>query len=156
MRLRPAAPPIVEAPEPAPAPVRVEAPRPVPYRPQLPPAEPQRFELPPPGQMRQSISLKSHLTGLQQVVWLQRSNGRDDVLIEVTPGTRYDPGLVTTLALEPIVLQIAGGLHARDFERVATWATANRDLIDLFWDSQIDNFEDIMSRVKKVPAPGWR
>ncbi len=156
LRLRPAAPPIVEAPEPAPAPVRVEAPRPVPYRPQLPPAEPQRFELPPPGQMRQSISLKSHLTGLQQVVWLQRSNGRDDVLIEVTPGTRYDPGLVTTLALEPIVLQIAGGLHARDFERVATWATANRDLIDLFWDSQIDNFEDIMSRVKKVPAPGWR
>ena len=64
--------------------------------------------------------------------------------------------LATVLALEPIVLQIAGGLHARDFERVATWATANRDLIDLFWDGQIDGFEDIMSRVKKVPAPGWR
>ena len=132
--------------------MRVEAPRLVPPRP-----EPPRFELPPPGQpLRQSISLKSHLTGLQQVVWLQRANGRDDVVIEVTPGSRYDPGLATVLALEPIVLQIAGGLHARDFERVATWATANRDLIDLFWDSLIDNFEDIMSRVKKVPAPGWR
>lgn len=156
LRLRPATPPVIASPEPPPPPVRVEAPRPVPYRPQLPPAEPQQFELPPPGQMRQSISLKSHLTGLQQVVWLQRSNGRDDVLIEVTPGTRYDPGLVTTLALEPIVLQIAGGLHARDFERVATWATVNRDLIDLFWDGEIDGFDDIMSRVKKVPAPGWR
>ena len=158
LRLRPPAPPpVVDAPEPTPPPVRVEPPRPVPYRPQMPPAEPQRFELPPPGQpMRQSISLKSHLTGLQQVVWLHRSNGRDNVLIEVTPGTRYDPAVITTLALEPIVLQIAGGLHARDFERVATWATANRDLIDLFWDSKIDNFEDIMSRVKRVPAPGWR
>ena len=165
LRLRPAAPPPVRVPEalptepepPPPAPVRAEPPRPAPPRPEPPRPEPPRFELPPPGQpLRQSISLKSHLTGLQQVVWLQRANGRDDVVIEVTPGSRYDPGLATVLALEPIVLQIAGGLHARDFERVATWATANRDLIDLFWDSLIDNFEDIMSRVKKVPAPGWR
>ena len=32
------------------------------------------------------MSLKSYLTGLPQVVWLQRANGRDNVLIEVTPG----------------------------------------------------------------------
>ena len=113
--------------------------------------------MPPPGHpLRQTISLKSHLTGLAQVVWLQRASGRDNIVIEVTPGGRYDPALATVLALEPIVLQIAGGLHARDFERVATWATANRDLIDDFWDSQIDAFEEIMARVKKVPAPGWR
>src|SRR5690606_4833778 len=108
-----------------------------------------------PGQtLRPTISLKSHITGLQQVVWLQRANGRDNVVIEVTPGSRYDPAVVTVLALEPIVLQVAGGLHGRDFERVATWATANRDLIDAFWDGLVDGFDDIMSRVKKVPAPG--
>lgn len=110
-----------------------------------------------PGQpLRPSISLKTHLTGLTQVIWLQRANGRDTILLEVTPGSRYDPAQVTVLALEPIVLQIAGGLHARDFERVATWATANRDLIDDFWDSLVDDFEEITARVKKVPAPGWR
>jgi len=131
-------------------------PRRVPVYRQPPPPEP-LLSMPPPGQpLRQTISLKSHVTGLAQVVWLQRSNGRDGIVIEVTPGGRYDPALVTVLALEPIVLQIAGGLHAREFERVATWATANRDLIDAFWEDQIDSFEDIMSRVKKVPAPGWR
>jgi len=155
---------------PRPEPIRAERPsaeepRPEPPRPEPVRAAPLRFERsfpePPrpeprdPDQpLRPTISLKSHITGLQQVVWLQRANGRDNVVIEITPGSRYDPGLVTVLALEPIVLQVAGGLHARDFERVATWATANRDLIDLFWDGDIDGFDDIMSRVRKVPAPG--
>jgi len=143
----------------------VDEPRPEPPHPEPVRAAPPRFDRsfpePPrpeprdPDQpLRPTISLKSHITGLQQVVWLQRANGRDNVVIEITPGSRYDPTLVTVLALEPIVLQVAGGLHARDFERVATWATANRDLIDLFWDGEIDGFDDIMSRVRKVPAPG--
>lgn len=106
------------------------------------------------GQARQTISLRSHLTGLQQVVWLHRAQGRDNVVIEVTPGTRYDPAVITVLTLEPIVLQVAGGLHARDFERVSSWATANRDLIDAFWEGEIDNIEDILARVRKVPAQG--
>ena len=105
---------------------------------------------------RQSVSLKSHLTGLPQVVWLQRANGRETVVIEVTPGGRYDPDAATIIALEPVALQVAGGLYARDFERVAAWAAANRDLIDDWWDSRLDAFEDVVSRVKKVPAPAWR
>ncbi|MCX7375202.1 MAG: replication protein RepA [Alphaproteobacteria bacterium] len=106
------------------------------------------------GPARQTVSLRSHLTGLQQVVWLHRAQGRDNVVIEVTPGTRYDPAVITVLTLEPIVLQVAGGLHARDFERVSSWATANRDLIDAFWEGEIDNIEDILARVRKVPAQG--
>ena len=105
---------------------------------------------------RQTVSLKSHLTGLPQVVWLQRANGRDNVVIEVTPGGRYDPEVSTVIALEPVALQVAGGLYARDFERVAAWAAANRDLIDDWWDSRLDDFEEVASRVKKVPAPAWR
>jgi len=140
--------------QPRPDQLRPEQPRPEQPRPEHPRFEPR--EPPVPGQpMRQTISLKSHITGLQQVVWLQRAQGRDNVLIEVTPGSRYDPNLVTVLALEPIVLQIAGGLHARDFERVSTWATANRDLIDAFWDSEIDSFDEIISRVRKVPVTGF-
>ena len=105
---------------------------------------------------RQTVSLKSHLTGLPQVVWLQRANGRDNVVIEVTPGGRYDPDSCTVIALEPVALQVAGGLYQRDFDRVAAWAAANRDLIDDWWDSRLDEFEEVASRVKKVPAPAWR
>jgi len=106
--------------------------------------------------MRQTISLKSHLTGLPQVIWLGRANGRDNVVIEVTPGGRYDPETTTVIALEPVALQVVGGLYTRDFERVAAWAAANRDLIDDWWDSRLQDFEEVASRVKKVPAPAWR
>jgi hypothetical protein len=105
---------------------------------------------------RQTISLRSNLTGLPQVVWLGRSNGRETVVIEVTPGGRYDPENCTVIALEPVALQVVGGLYARDFERVAAWAAANRDLIDDWWESRLEQFEDVVSRVKKVPAPAWR
>jgi hypothetical protein len=105
---------------------------------------------------RPTMSLKSHLTGLSQVIWLQRAAGRDNLVIEVTPGGRYDPDNVTVLALEPMILQIAGGLNAREFERVSAWANANRDLIDDFWDGSQESFEEITGRVKKVPPPGWR
>ena len=106
--------------------------------------------------VRQTLSLRSHLTGLQQVIWLQRAQGRDILVIEVTPGGRYDSDSVTVIALEPVTLQVSGGLYTRDFERVAAWATANRDLIEDWWDGRIDSFEDAASRVRKVPAPGWR
>ena len=135
------------APEPVPVPVAAPEPAPAPA-----PVPVERSR----PSMRQTISLKSHLTGLPQVVWLQRANGRDNVIIEITPGGRYDPDTSTVIVLEPVALQVAGGLYTRDFERVAAWAAANRDLIDDWWDSSIDDFEEVASRVKKVPAPAWR
>ena len=95
-------------------------------------------------------------TGLTQVIWLRKGQGQDDLIIEVTPGYRYDADNVTQLALEPIVVQISGGLYQRDFERVSAWAMANRDLIDDVWDGTVTSLEDVNERVKKVPAPGWR
>lgn len=102
------------------------------------------------------ISLKSHLTGLQQVVWLLRGGDGDEVTIEVTPGSRYDPQNVTVLALEPIIVQISGGLYTRDFERMAAWVNSNRDLIDDVWYEDVELDDEILARVKKVPPPGWR
>lgn len=161
--------PVAAAPEPpppqplpapvviAPAPAPVLTPMPTPPAPAAPAASPEaeptdRFQ----RRAGRILALKSYLTGLQQVVWLQRANGRDDPLVEVTPGSRYDPALVTVLALEPVVVQIAGGLYQRDFERVSAWTMANRDLIDSFWFDEIDDIDAILARVKKVPAPGWR
>jgi hypothetical protein len=150
--------PAPRAPEPAaaaePAPEPIEPPPELTLEEELEsaaePGEPSRRVL------RQSVSLKPHLTGLPQVVWLQRANGRDTVVIEVTPGGRYDADQSTVIALEPVALQVWGGLYARDFERVAAWAAANRDLIDDWWDSRVNEFEEVVQRVKKVPAPAWR
>jgi len=144
-------------PRPVPPPTPVPTPMPTPAPTQAP--EPV-YEEPDygrgPREPVQMMALKSHLTGLQQVIWLQRSYGRDDPLVEITPGGRYDPSTVTVLALEPVVVQIAGGLYQRDFERVSAWTMANRDLIDEYWYEEIDDPEEIAAKVKKVPAPGWR
>ncbi len=145
----------VPLPPPAPTPVPVPVPTPAPVQPVAPQPMPEPAPRAPRGPAN-SIALRSHLTGLQQVVWLQRAMGRDDPLVEITPGSRYDPALVTVLALEPVVVQITGGLYQRDFERVSAWTMANRDLIDAFWYSEIDDAEEIAAKVKKVPAPGWR
>jgi len=102
------------------------------------------------------ICLPRDATGLSQCIWLRRGHGSDQVLVGVTPGTRFDPEKLTVLAVEPMILQVSGGLHQGDFDRVSAWIMANRDLVDDFWDDRISSFSEINERVRKAPAPGWR
>ncbi|MDB5414044.1 MAG: hypothetical protein JWR10_2379 [Rubritepida sp.] len=103
-----------------------------------------------------SICLPRHLTGLPQGIWLRRGHGADNALVGVTPGTRFEPDRLTVLAVEPMIVQVSGGLYQQDFERVSAWVMANRDLIDEFWEDRIDSYEEVSRRVRKAPAPGWR
>jgi hypothetical protein len=103
-----------------------------------------------------SVSLPKHLTGLAQVIWLRRGHGEENVLVGVTPGPRFETERLTVLAVEPMVLQVSGGLNEKDFERVATWLMTNRDVIDDFWEDRITSLAELNCRVRKAPAPGWR
>ncbi|MCR0980916.1 replication initiation protein [Roseomonas populi] len=102
------------------------------------------------------IRLRSHLTGLPQVVWLRRGHGDENILVGVTPGTRMDTDRLTILMVEPIVMQVSGGLGQNDFDRVSAWVMANRDLIDEFWEGSIVSAEEVNRRVRKAPGPTWR
>ena len=102
------------------------------------------------------IRLRSHLTGLPQVVWLRRGHGDENILVGITPGTRMDTDRLTVLMVEPIVMQVSGGLGQNDFDRVSAWVMANRDLIDEFWEGTIASAEEVNSRVRKAPGPTWR
>ena len=103
-----------------------------------------------------SVSLPKHMTGLAQVIWLRRGNGEENVLVGVTPGPRFEAERLTVLAVEPMVLQVSGGLNEKDFERVAPWVMTNRDVIDDFWEGLITSMAELSSRVRKAPAQGWR
>ena len=103
-----------------------------------------------------NISVPGHLTGLAQVIWLRRGHGAEKVLVGVTPGLRFDAERLTVLAVEPMVIQVSGGLNEKDYERVSAWVMTNRDVIDEFWEGQITSFAEIYRRVRKAPAPGWR
>ncbi|PZW40849.1 RepA protein [Humitalea rosea] len=159
-----AARPVAPAPIQAPAPQAPARPAPRPAARPVPAARPQpTVAAPPPeppapatGADFDSVSLRSELTGLPQVIWLRRGHGQPIVLIGVTPNARFDPERLTLLALEPIVMQVSGGLFQSDFDRVAAWAMVNRDLIDDVWEGQLDSPEAVMARVRKTPAPGWR
>jgi hypothetical protein len=103
-----------------------------------------------------SISLPGHLTGLTLMIWLRRGHGEESVVVGVTPGPRFEAERLTVLAVEPMVLQVSGGLNDKDFERVSAWVMSNRDVIDEFWEGQITSFAEINQRVRKAPAQGWR
>ena len=151
------APPAEAPPPPRPAPSPVPPPQPQPHRqPRAPAPAPEPAE--PAGEpiTQDSICLPRQATGLSHGLWLRRGHGEDRVLIGVTPGMRLEPDRLTVLAVEPMVIQVSGGLYQEDFERVSAWITANRDLIDDFWEGRIATFDEINRRVKKAPAPGWR
>lgn len=146
-----------ELPPPLPSttPVRGGQPKPLPgIRPQ--PASRAAVSVAAAPERLQTISLRSNLTGLPQVVWLRRADGDRHIVIGVTPGADLDKDRLTILALEPIVLQVSGGVPEKLFERISAWVMANRDLIDEFWDGRIDTADEVFRRVRKAPAVGWR
>jgi hypothetical protein len=153
----PAAAPSPEQREPRPEPAAALPPADVAPRPE-PVSRPEPAPRPERGAPRpvDTVSLRSQLTGLQGVVWLRRGHGDEPPVIGVTPGTRFEPERLTTLLLEPLIMQVTGGLPQKEFDAVSAWAMANRDLIDLVWEGRAGSFEEIAGRVKKVPAPGWR
>jgi len=158
--------PVITAPAPAAEPVEPSAspqvaPQPMPAPAELLPTpgaspSPAASDLPTRPIATEMISLRQHATGLNQVVWLRRSDGRDHALVGVTPGGNFDPDRLTVLAVEPMVLQISGGLSPRDLERVTAWVIVNRDLIDDFWDGLITSYDEVGQRLRRVPAPGVR
>lgn len=109
-----------------------------------------------PTPVPETVSLRSELTGLPQVIWLRRGYGADSALVGVTPGERFDADRLTLLAVEPLVVQVSGGLHAADFDTISAWILVNRDLIDDIWAGQIGSLEEISRRLRKAPPPAWR
>jgi hypothetical protein len=104
----------------------------------------------------QPIGLRSCLTGLPGMIWLRRGQGDEPPVVAVTPGTRFEPDRMTLLTLEPLVLQISGGLQQAEYTRVSAWIMANRDLIDLVWEGEISTLDQATARVRKAPASDWR
>jgi hypothetical protein len=109
-----------------------------------------------PAPVPETVSLRSELTGLPQVIWLRRGYGVDSALVGVTPSARFDADHLTLLAVEPLVMQVSGGLPTSEFDQISAWILINRDLIDDIWAGQVRSLEEISQRVRKAPPPGWR
>ena len=108
-----------------------------------------------PAPIPETVSLRPALTGLPQVIWLRRGYGVDSPLVGVTPGARFDADRLTLLAVEPLVVLVSGGLPKSDFDQIAAWITANRDLIDEIWSGHITSFDEINRLVRKAPPQAW-
>ncbi|KAA2213431.1 replication initiation protein [Teichococcus oryzae] len=160
----PAAPAAPPAPSPSLSPAPTPAAAPAAAPPPPPPAAPAGRATPPaadgaasqPRRLGDNVSLRQSLTGLPVVVWLRRGTGAEPPVIGVTPGPRMEQDRLTVLLLEPMLMQVSGGLNQREFDLVSSWVAINRDLIDQFWEGALDSFEAVASRVRKAPATNWR
>jgi hypothetical protein len=103
-----------------------------------------------------TIGLRQSLTGLPGVIWLRQGSGDEPLVIGVTPGSRFEPDRMTLLMLEPLVMQVSGGLYEAEFTRVADWIMANRGLIDQVWAGEIGTLEQASGQVREAPALLWR
>jgi hypothetical protein len=90
------------------------------------------------------------------VVWLRQGSDDEPQVIGITPGSRFEPERMTLLMLEPLVMQVSGGLYEAEFTRVADWIGVNRALIDQVWAGEISTLEQASDLVRKAPAPLWR
>jgi hypothetical protein len=134
-----------------------QVPRPEPKpTPALPPARGSRAAVPPSPAPPQPIGLRQALTGLPGVVWLRQGSDDEPLVIGVTPGSRFEPERMTLLMLEPLVMQVSGGLYEAEFTRVADWIGVNRGLIDQVWAGEISTLEQASGQVRKAPASLWR
>ena len=88
-------------------------------------------------------------------VWLRRGDRGELMAIEVTPGAEYDLRRRAVVALEPILLQVAGQLHPRELDRVAAWAVANADLIQDVWDGSLPAVAATLQQVRALPPGRW-
>jgi hypothetical protein len=138
-------------------PAAVQAPR---LQPQSPPALPlardRRAAVPPSPAPAQPIGLRQHLTGLPGVIWLRQGSDDEPLVIGVTPGSRFELDRMTLLMLEPLVMQVSGGLYEAEFNRVADWIGVNRAVIDQVWAGEISTLEQASGQVRKAPASLWR
>jgi hypothetical protein len=138
-------------------PTAVQAPRPGPKpTPALPPARDRKAAVPLSPAPPQPIGLRQHLTGLPGVVWLRQGSDDEPVVIGVTPGSRFEPDRMTLLMLEPLVMQVSGGLYEAEFTKVADWIGVNRALIDQVWAGEISTLEQASDQVRKAPPSLWR
>ena len=139
------------------SPAAVKAPRQEPRSsPALPLARDRRAAVPPSPAPPQPLGLRQHLTGLPGVVWLRQGSADEPLVIGVTPGSRFEPDRMTLLMLEPLVMQVSGGLYEAEFTRVADWIGVNRALIDQVWAGEISTLEQASDQVRKAPASLWR
>ncbi|MBO1078329.1 replication protein RepA [Roseomonas haemaphysalidis] len=144
---------VVEAPPPA----ATQAPRAEPQPAPTPaPVQNHRPVVPPAPAPSQPIGLRQHLTGLPGVVWLRQGHADEPLVIGVTPGARFEPDRMTLLMLEPLVMQVSGGLYEAEFTRVSDWIGVNRALIDQVWAGEISTLEQASGQVRKAPASLWR
>ena len=90
-------------------------------------------------------------TGLPFVIFIsQKDSYRHDVRVKVSPGPKVLSGQVSTYALRPFRHEGGPSLttdQERDLER---WIDKNRQVIIEYWDGDIDDTGDAISRIERV------
>lgn len=96
-------------------------------------------------------NLRQRTTGLPFVVFIsQKDNYRHDLRVKVSPGPRVQEDQLGSYSVRPFTHRGGPALSSADERLLERWIEANRQVLEEFWDGDIEYTEDAIERIVSV------
>jgi len=97
-------------------------------------------------------NLSPKRTGLPFVVWISPKTGaQHDVRVKISKSPKVHAPDLISVALRPEVHVVGGGkVAAGDLALLKKWVALNQDVIQKYWDGEIEYTEDAIAPLKPV------
>ena len=105
-----------------------------------------------PGQANYWMAnLRQKTTGLPFTVFIsQRDNYRRDLRVKVSPGPRVREEQMGSYSVRPFMDRGGPALSSQDERLLERWIVANRQVLEEFWDGDIEYTEDAIERTVPI------
>ena len=105
-----------------------------------------------PGQANYWMAnLRQRTTGLPFTVFIsQKDNYRHDLRVKVSPGPRVQEDQMGSYSVRPFVHRSGPALSTQDEKLLEKWIAANRQVLEQFWDGDIEYTEDAIERIVSI------
>ncbi len=96
-------------------------------------------------------NLRQRTTGLPFVVFIsQRDHYRHDLRVKVSPGPRVQEDQMGSYSVRPFVHRGGPALSSQDEKLLQQWIIANKQVLEEFWDGDIEYTEDAIERIVSI------
>ena len=105
-----------------------------------------------PGQANYWMAnLRQRTTGLPFTVFIsQKDNYRHDLRVKVSLGPRVQADQMGSYGVRPFMYHGGLKLSAQDEKLLEQWVSANKQVLEEFWDGDIEYTEDAIERIVAV------
>ena len=96
-------------------------------------------------------NLRPDRTGLSFIVFIsQRDEARHAARVKVSPAPRIKPEEMGSYSVAPFAHRAGRPLSTAEERALEAWVTLNRDVIQRYWDGDIEYTEDALALLRPV------